>query len=195
MKHSIGKTIAKLRKERTWTQLELAEKLAQELNVASHKTLSVDWYRDITHNALMDNSIPITKEEGATTPNTFVEGRNALFLLTAAIYAKSKGILDLVIGVSDADFSGYPDCREAFIRSMNATLNLAMDCEFTIHAPLQHLTKAEEWALADRLGCLDFIRTRTLTCYEGIPGDGCGRCPACPLRAKGLETYLKTKQS
>ena len=176
-------------------EVQLAETLAQELGVASHKTVTVDWYRDITHNALMDDSVPIAKEEGATTPNTFVEGRNALFLLTAAIYAKSKGILDLVIGVSDADFSGYPDCREAFIRSMNTTLNLAMDCEFTIHAPLQHLTKADEWALADRLGCLEFIRTRTLTCYEGIPGDGCGNCPACQLRAKGLHTYLQSKQT
>jgi 7-cyano-7-deazaguanine synthase len=78
---------------------------------------------------------------------------------------------------------------------MNTTLNLAMDCEFTIHAPLQHLTKADEWALADQLGCLEFIRTRTLTCYEGIPGDGCGKCPACQLRAKGLHTYLQSKHT
>lgn len=174
-------------------EVQLAETIAAELGVASHKTLAIDWYRDITSNALMDTTTPIAKEEGATTPNTFVEGRNALFLLAAAIYAKSKGILDLMIGVSEADFSGYPDCREVFIRSMNTTLNLAMVCEFTIHAPLQHMTKAEEWALADRLGCLDFIRERTLTCYEGIPGDGCGKCPACQLRAAGLKTYLASR--
>lgn len=174
-------------------EVQLAETIAAELGVTSHKTLAIDWYRDITSNALMDTTTPIAKAEGASTPNTFVEGRNALFLLAAAIYAKSKGILDLMIGVSEADFSGYPDCREVFIRSMNTTLNLAMDCEFTIHAPLQHMTKAEEWALADRLGCLDFIRERTLTCYEGIPGDGCGKCPACQLRAAGLKTYLASR--
>lgn len=174
-------------------EVQLAETIAAELGVASHKTLAIDWYRDITSNALMDTTTPIAKEEGATTPNTFVEGRNALFLLAAAIYAKSKDILDLMIGVSEADFSGYPDCREVFIRSMNTTLNLAMDCKFTIHAPLQHMTKAEEWALADRLRCLDFIRERTLTCYEGIPGDGCGKCPACQLRAAGLKTYLASR--
>lgn len=171
----------------------LAEELAAELGVASHRTLEMDWYKSITTNALMDPSVEITKEEGAACPNTFVEGRNALFLLTAAIYAKSKGIPDLIIGVSDADYSGYPDCREAFVRSMNETLNLAMDCTFRILAPLQHLSKADEWALADRLGCLDFIRTRTLTCYNGLPGDGCGDCPACILRRRGLETYLESK--
>ncbi len=175
-------------------EVELASAIAREQKVASHKVITVDWYRDITHNALMDTETPIARADDAPFPNTFVEGRNALFLLTAAIYAKSKGILELMIGVSDADFSGYPDCREVFIRSMNETLNLAMDCTFIIHAPLQHLTKADEWALADQLGALDYIRERTLTCYEGIPGDGCGKCPACQLRATGLQTYLNQKE-
>lgn len=174
-------------------EVKLAEEIAREQGVASHKTLAVDWYKDITHNALLDDVTPIGKAEGATCPNTFVEGRNALFLLTAAIYAKGKGILELMIGVGEADYSGYPDCREAFVRSMNETLNLAMDCRFTIYAPLQHMTKAQEWALADRLGCLDYIRTRTLTCYEGIPGDGCGKCPSCRLRAAGLAEYLASR--
>lgn len=174
-------------------EVKLAEEIAREQGVASHKTISVDWYRDITHNALLDHAMTIGRDAEAPFPNTFVEGRNALFLLTAAIYAKSKGITDLMIGVSDADYSGYPDCRAPFIRSMNETLNLAMDCQFTIYAPLQHLTKEQEWALADRLGCLDYIRTRTLTCYEGIPGDGCGKCPSCRLRAAGLAAYLRSK--
>ncbi len=175
-------------------EVQLAEAIAREQHVASHKTITVDWYRDITHNALLDPSMTIGRAENAPFPNTFVEGRNALFILTAAIYAKSKGIYDLMIGVSDADYSGYPDCRAPFIRSMNATLNLAMDCTFTLYAPLQHLTKEQEWALADRLGCLEYIRTRTLTCYEGIPGDGCGKCPSCKLRAAGLKAYLESKQ-
>ncbi len=174
-------------------EVQLAEAIAKEQCVASHKTITVDWYKDITSNALMDTTTPIRHDESAPCPNTFVEGRNALFLLTAAIYAKSKGILELMIGVSEADFSGYPDCRETFIKSMNTTLNLAMDCTFIIHAPLQHMTKAEEWALADQLGCLDYIRERTLTCYEGVVGDGCGVCPACKLRAAGLQTYLASK--
>lgn len=171
-------------------EVEIAQRIATEQHIASHKVLAVDWYKDITGNALFDKTTPIAKAPGASTPNTFVEGRNALFLLTAAIYAKHLGIYDLMLGVGEADFSGYPDCREAFVRSMNETLNLAMDCSFTIHAPLQHLTKEATWALADELGALDYIRTHTLTCYNGIPGDGCGDCPACKLRAKGLHDYL-----
>lgn len=174
-------------------EVELAATIAKEQHVASHKVITVDWYRDITSNALMDTETPIQCEKDAPFPNTFVDGRNALFLLTAAIYAKSKGIYDLMIGVSDADYSGYPDCREVFVRSMNETLNLAMGCTFRIFAPLQHLTKAQEWALADQLGCLEYIRKRTLTCYEGLPGDGCGKCPACQLRAHGLHTYLASR--
>ena len=176
-------------------EVELAEAIAKEQGVASHKTIRVDWYRDITRNALMDKGTPIAWEPGAATPNTFVEGRNALFLLTAAIYAKGLGIHDLTIGVSEADYSGYPDCREAFVKSMEQTLRLAMDWPFRILAPLQHLTKEQEWALADKLGRLDFVRTRTLTCYEGIPGDGCGKCPACRLRAAGLEAYLRGRDA
>lgn len=174
-------------------EVKLAREIAEDQHIASFKVITVDWYKDITHNALMDSSETIGREPGAPFPNTFVEGRNALFLLTAAIYAKSKGIYDIMIGVGEADFSGYPDCREAFVKSMNQTLNLAMDCEFVIHAPLQHLTKAETWALADGLGKLDYIRTRTLTCYEGIPGDGCGKCPSCKLRAAGLKAYLDSR--
>ena len=99
----------------------------------------------------------------------------------------------LVTGVSQTDFSGYPDCRDAFIKSLNVTLNLAMDEQFVIHTPLMWIDKAETWALADELGVLELIRTETLTCYNGVQGDGCGHCPACTLRREGLEKYLKSK--
>ena len=98
--------------------------------------------------------------------------------------------MDLVTGVGQADFSGYPDCRDNFVKSLNVTLNLAMEEQFRIHTPLMWLDKAQTWALADRLGVLDITRHRTLTCYNGIPGAGCGHCPACRLRAEGLKKYL-----
>ena len=113
----------------------------------------------------------------------------------AAVFAREHGIFDLVTGVSQTDYSGYPDCRDAFIKSLNVTLDLAMDEQFVIHTPLMWLDKAQTWALADSLGVLDLVRTRTLTCYNGVPGDGCGHCPACTLRRRGLETYLKEKQA
>ena len=134
-----------------------------------------------------------TDKPAGGSPNTFVPGRNLFFLSIAAVYARERGIFDLVTGVGQTDFSGYPDCRDNFIKSLNVTLNLAMDEQFRLHTPLMWLDKAETWAMADQLGVLDLIRTRTLTCYNGVVGDGCGHCPACKLRREGLETYLKSK--
>ena len=122
-----------------------------------------------------------------------LEGRNLFFLSIAAVYARELGINHIVTGVSQTDFSGYPDCRDAFIKSLNVTLNLAMDEQFVLHTPLMWIDKAETWALADELGVLDLIRHETLTCYNGVQGDGCGHCPACKLRREGLEKYLEIK--
>lgn len=142
-------------------------------------------------NALTDTSIEMDAEKPADSfPNTFVPGRNLFFLGIAAVWAREHGIMNIVTGVSQTDYSGYPDCRDSFIRSLNVTLNLAMDEQFVIHTPLMWLDKAQTWALADSLGIMDIIREETLTCYNGIPGDGCGHCPACRLRKAGLEKYL-----
>ena len=149
----------------------------------------------LAHNSLTDTSIPMDSEKPADgVPNTFVPGRNLFFLSIAAVYAREHGIKHLVTGVSQTDFSGYPDCRDSFIKSLNVTLNLAMDDSFVIHTPLMWIDKCQTWALADELGVLDLIRHRTLTCYNGIVGDGCGHCPACTLRREGLEAYLKLKE-
>ena len=139
----------------------------------------------------MDANADIEQKDGEL-PNTFVDGRNALFLSYAAIYAKGQGINDIITGVCETDFSGYPDCRDVFIKSMNVTLNLAMDYPFNLKTPLMYLTKAQTWALADELGALDYIREHTHTCYEGVER-GCGECPSCKLRDKGLQEYLATK--
>ena len=144
--------------------------------------------------SLTDSSITMDKEKpAAAPPNTFVPGRNLFFLSIAAVYAREHGIMNLVPGVSQTDFSGYPDCRDSFIRSLNVSLNLAMDEQFVIHTPLMWIDKAETWKLADDLGVFDLVRNETLTCYNGIKGDGCGECPACKLRRHGLEVYLKSK--
>ena len=172
-------------------ELEKARWIAKDLGV-KQTLIDTSVIKSITHNALIDGNAAIEQKDGEL-PNTFVDGRNALFLLYAAIYAKGQGINDIITGVCETDFSGYPDCRDAFIKSLNVTLNLAMDEQFVIHTPLMWIDKAETWALADELGVLDVIRHETLTCYNGIPGDGCGHCPACTLRREGLEKYLKSK--
>ena len=169
--------------QRHGIELERAASIAQELGIRQ-TVLDLSLITAITHNALTDAQAAIqTDAQGM--PNTFVDGRNALFLLYAAIYAKSQNIRDIFIGVCETDFSGYPDCRQIFVQSMNVTLNLAMAYDFRLHTPLMYLTKKETWALADELGVLDYIRTRTHTCYLGVDG-GCHECPSCILRERGL---------
>ena len=122
-----------------------------------------------------------------------IAGKAGVEFKAMDVYARELGINHIVTGVSQTDFSGYPDCRDAFIKSLNVTLNLAMDEQFVLHTPLMWIDKAETWALADELGVLDLIRHETLTCYNGVQGDGCGHCPACKLRREGLEKYLEIK--
>ena len=170
-----------------------ARALARCFGVANHKVVGLDFYRQLTTNALMTAGIPIVRGRGARCPTTVVEGRNALFLLLAGVWAKSLGATELHIGVSQADFSGYPDCRRVFIRAQERMMRLAMEWPFRIVTPFMNKTKADEWALADRLGTLDVIRHHTVTCYNGIPGDGCGTCPACKLRNRGYKEFLRAK--
>lgn len=175
-------------------EVELARQIATKAGV-SFDVMDVSFIGRLGRNSLTDNTMTMDSEkpEGSF-PNTFVPGRNLFFLSIAAVYARERGISHLVTGVSQTDFSGYPDCRDSFIKSLNVTLNLAMDEQFVIHTPLMWLDKAQTWALADELGVLDLVRNETLTCYNGIPGDGCGHCPACKLRREGLEKYLASKQ-
>ena len=178
--------------QRHGIELERAASIAQELGIRQ-TVLDLSLITSITHNALTDAQAAIeTDAQGM--PNTFVDGRNALFLLYAAIYAKLQNIRDIFIGVCETDFSGYPDCRQIFVQSMNVTLNLAMAYDFRLHTPLMYLTKKETWALADELGVLDYIRTRTHTCYLGVDG-GCHECPSCVLRERGLAEYLAEKSA
>lgn len=174
-------------------EVELARAIAQKAGV-HFDVMDVSFIGHLGKNSLTDTTIKMDEEKPESSfPNTFVPGRNLFFLSIAAVYAREHGISHLVTGVSQTDFSGYPDCRDSFIKSLNVTLNLAMDEQFVIHTPLMWIDKAQTWALADELGVLELIRTETLTCYNGIQGDGCGHCPACKLRREGLEKYLATK--
>lgn len=176
-------------------EVEMAEDIAHEAGVHFDK-MDVSFISSLAHNSLTDSSIVMDQVKPADgPPNTFVPGRNLFFLSIAAVYAREHGIRHIVTGVSQTDFSGYPDCRDAFIRSLNVTINLAMEEQFVIHTPLMWIDKCETWALADELGVLDLVRHRTLTCYNGVPGDGCGHCPACELRREGLEQYLAIKNN
>jgi 7-cyano-7-deazaguanine synthase len=133
-------------------------------------------------------------------PNTFVPGRNLLFLTCAAAIAYRRGLRRIVAGVCETDFSGYPDCRDDTVKAMQLALNLGMDRRFVLETPLMWLDKAATWALAFDLGgqpLVEVIRERTHTCYLGDRsnrhawGLGCGTCPACLLRAQGWERWVQ----
>jgi len=133
-------------------------------------------------------------------PNTFVPGRNLLFLTFAAALAYRRGISDLIGGMCETDFSGYPDCRSQTIQTMAQALSLGMEKSFVIHTPLMWLDKAQTWRLAHELGgaaLIDLVRVQTHSCYLGDRhhrfdwGFGCGTCPACNLRAAGWRKFTE----
>jgi 7-cyano-7-deazaguanine synthase len=137
-------------------------------------------------------------------PNTFVPGRNILFLTIAGAIAYRKGLKHLVGGMCETDYSGYPDCRDDTLKALQATLNLGMASRLVIDTPLMWLDKAATWALAHELGgdlLVDLIRFETHSCYRGEReqlhkwGYGCGECPACELRKAGYETYLASNSA
>lgn len=177
-------------------EVEIAKELAEEADVP-WESMDISFIGQLSPACSLTNpelNIEEEKREGDPYPTTFVPGRNLFFLSIAAIYARNHGIYDIVTGVGQADYSGYPDCHDSFVKSLNATLNLAMDEQFRLHTPLMWLDKMQIWALADELGVLDTIRNNTLTCYNGVMGDGCGHCPACKLRREGYQKYINSKE-
>lgn len=176
-------------------EVEVARALAAELGVTAHKVMDVSLLNELAVSSLTREAIPVSGElQQNGLPNTFVPGRNILFLTLAAIYAYQVGARSVITGVCETDFSGYPDCRDEFVRALNHAVVLGMERELQFVTPLMWLDKAQTWALADRYGRLDLVRQRTLTCYNGLIGDGCGECPACQLRRRGLEHYLAAPQ-
>lgn len=174
-------------------EIECAKSIANELGVRHH-ILDMALLNQLAPSALTRDDIDVKDGEEGGLPSSFVPGRNLVFLTFAGILASQIGAKHIVTGVCETDFSGYPDCRDIFVKSLNVTLNLSMDSQFVIHTPLMWIDKAETWKLADELGALDFVREKTLTCYNGVIADGCGECPACKLRKRGLDEYLKVRK-
>lgn len=176
--------------QRHKTEIECAKEITMALGI-KHHILDMSLLNQLAPNALTRTDIEVKDGEDGGLPSTFVPGRNLLFMSFAGVLASQVNAKHIVTGVCETDFSGYPDCRDVFIKSLNVTLNLSMDQNFVIHTPLMWLNKAETWKLADELGAFDFVREKTLTCYNGIIADGCGVCPACKLRKNGLDEFLK----
>jgi 7-cyano-7-deazaguanine synthase len=163
-------------------------------------TLEIPTLAEISDTALTRNVAITMGQDGL--PNTFVPGRNLVFLTFAAALAYRRGISHIVGGMCETDYSGYPDCRDETIKALQTALNLGMSKAFELHTPLMWLDKASTWKLAGQLGgagLVDLICEHSHTCYLGERGArhawgyGCGKCPACALRAKGWKQYAEQR--
>ena len=166
-------------------ELDCAKAVAAHAGVPN-LVLPIDTFAALGGDALTDNDVEVQRGTEASTglPNTFVPGRNLVFLTFAAAFAYQRGIANLVTGVAQTDYSGYPDCREGTMTSLQQTLRLGMEFNVNIHTPLMHLSKKETVLLARDLGALPAMAL-THTCYNGTRPP-CGQCPACELRARGF---------
>lgn len=178
-------------------EIEVAQNLSQQLGARAHKVLDVTLLNELAISSLTRDNIPVPAYDPDSNglPSTFVPGRNILFLTLASIYAYQVNAETVITGVCETDFSGYPDCRDDFVKALNTAVQLGMARDVRFETPLMWLNKAETWALADYWQQLPLIRHSTLTCYNGIKGDGCGECAACHLRAKGLAEYQQAPQA
>lgn len=170
--------------QRHRVELDCARQVAAAAGV-DYACLPIDTFSALGGNALTDAAIGVDNAPGdAELPNTFVPGRNLIFLTFAAAYAWQRQIRHLVTGVAQTDYSGYPDCREASITAQAEAIRLGMEYDVEIHTPLMHRSKKETVELARDVGALDAMAL-THTCYKG-QRPPCGTCPACILRAKGF---------
>lgn len=180
----------------------LLEKI-RDLSSEWHGRLGVDHMIDLSligriADTALTRDVVISMQENGL-PNTFVPGRNLLFMTVAATMAYRRGLDVLVGGMCETDFSGYPDCRDDAMKALQVTLNLGMAAQLKVETPLMWIDKAATWRLAEELGgqaLVDLIRSDTHTCYLGERGTlhdwgyGCGACPACDLRARGYQRYI-----
>jgi len=177
-------------------EIAQARKIAQALHV-KNTLLSLDAFSQLNDSALIDGTQDIGAHHSTHTnlPASFVPNRNAIFFTLAHAFAQKQGIEHIIIGVNQTDYSGYPDCREPFVKALELALNLGSEANITFHYPLMHLTKAQTFKLSEVEGVLDLVIDESHTCYNGVHthkhawGYGCGECPACVLRKQGFEAY------
>lgn len=181
--------------QRHQTEIDFAQKLAEKFGISEHRLVHMD--APSLDSALVNDFQKIGGEHrtSAELPASFVPARNATFICYAWGYAMEKDCGHIYLGVSQTDYSGYPDCRGDFLVAMQAAMQIGYQTQIELHAPLLYLSKAETFEMAKDLGVIDTILTDTITCYEGVLaqrdfGRGCGECPACKLRSKGYGEFL-----
>lgn len=178
-------------------ELQQAKKICESLNI-KQTVVDISFLNTLVESALTSNGdVNVLNEKGL--PASFVPNRNQLFITLAHGYAQKIGATHLVSGNSQTDYSGYPDCRETFIKAIEWATNMGSAENITIHTPLMYLSKAQTFSLAEELNSLDLVVKESHTCYNGDRehmndwGAGCGKCPACVLRKKGWEEFIETR--
>ncbi len=173
-----------------------AKKIAKNLGVDNF-VLSIDAFSQLNDSALIDGSLDISSshKHKPNLPASFVPNRNAIFFTLAHAFAQKQGIKNIITGINQTDYSGYPDCRMNFIEALELALNLGSESDIRFHYPLINLTKAQTFELAKKEDILELVLNESHTCYNADHttkhewGYGCGECPACILRKKGWEDY------
>ncbi len=181
-------------------ELERAKAICEKLNVP-HTIIDISFFGHLVDSALTHNGNVNEKHSRLKDlPASFVPNRNIMFLTIAHAFAQKIGADFLMTGVCETDYSGYPDCRNDFIKLAEATLNSGSSSNIIIITPLMWLNKAQTWKLAEETGVMEIVKEMSHTCYNGSDimndwGYGCGDCPACKLRQKGYEEYLEGKNN
>jgi len=183
--------------QRHENEVDVAGEICKKLGI-KQTIINLPFFKDISDSALLDNSdLNSNHIKKNHLPASFVPNRNAMFLMIAHSLAQKKDIDHIVTGVCETDYSGYPDCRQDFISSIEESLNIGSDSNIKIITPLMYLSKAEVWKLSKDIGIINIIKNDTLTCYEGDLkmnewGKGCGKCKACVLRKRGYQEFKRT---
>ena len=185
--------------QRHQQEIELSAKICKLLGVKQTTLDLSDQMKTLTESALLSESEDVNATTQRGLPASFVPNRNLIFLVYAHTFAQKIGFDTLVTGVCETDYSGYPDCRNIFIKSAEQAMNLASEVAIRIETPIMWLDKAETFALADLCGGLDIVLNSTITCYNGSLkkndyGYGCDTCNACILRRRGYHEYIASQK-
>ena len=178
-------------------EIKQAAKIADLLNV-KNTVLNINAFSQLNDSALINSDLDISSSHGTkkNLPASFVPNRNAIFFTLAHAFAQKQDIDNIIIGVNQTDYSGYPDCREDFVLALEKSLNLGSESNIKFHYPLIHLTKAETFKMSEDENVLDMVVNESHTCYNGNHttkfdwGYGCGECPACILRKEGWGNFI-----
>jgi 7-cyano-7-deazaguanine synthase len=180
-------------------EIDYAKKIATHFGI-EHTIYDIgDFFSSIAASSLLDSSNHNIQHANAPhLPASFIPNRNGIFLTIAASHAfrKNEKSINLVTGACETDYSGYPDCRDKYMKTKAAELSLGLDCHVEIHTPLMWLSKAQTFELASKAGKLKELKELTMTCYDGVEkmnewGRGCGVCPACKLRRNGYDEFTR----